>query len=49
MDPKMIAAAIAQNPNPSPNFNVYVGADAVAGAVVPVLVKDFRINPRSGR
>jgi hypothetical protein len=33
----------------SPQFNVYVGAESVAEAVVPVVVKDFRVNPRSGR
>ena len=30
----------------SPNFNVYVGADAVADAVVPVIAKDVRFTPR---
>ena len=33
----------------SPQFNVYVGADAVADAVVPVLSRDFHTNPRGGR
>jgi hypothetical protein len=32
-----------------PNFNVFVGAESVADAVVPVISKDFRVNPRSGR
>jgi hypothetical protein len=29
-----------------PNFNVYVGANAVADAVVPVIAKDVRFTPR---
>jgi hypothetical protein len=33
----------------SPQFNVYVGADAVADAVVPVISRDFRTSPRGGR
>jgi hypothetical protein len=33
----------------SPQFNVYVGADAVADAVVPVITRDFRTSPRGGR
>jgi hypothetical protein len=33
----------------SPTFNVYVGADAVADAVVPVISRDFRTSPRGGR
>lgn len=33
----------------SPQFNVYVGADAVADAVVPVLSRDFNTVPRGGR
>jgi hypothetical protein len=49
MDPGMIRAAIAQNPNPSPTYNVFVGAEAVADAVVPVIAGDVRITPRSGR
>lgn len=32
-----------------PPVNVYVGADRVADAVVPVIAKDVRVNPRSGR
>ncbi len=49
MDPKMIAAAIAQNPNPSPTYNVYVGGSAVAGAVVPILAREYSVNPKGGR
>jgi hypothetical protein len=30
----------------SPSFNVYVGADAVADAVVPVIARDVRFTPR---
>jgi phage-related protein len=33
----------------APPVNVYVGADRVADAVVPVIAKDVRVNPRSGR
>jgi hypothetical protein len=49
MDPAMIAAAIAQNPNPSPTYNVYVGGSAVAGAVVPILAREYSVNPKGGR
>jgi hypothetical protein len=33
----------------SPQFNVYVGAAAVADAVVPVLARDVSFTPRGGR
>ena len=49
MDPRMIAAAIAQNPNPSPTYNVFVGGSAVADAVVPILTRDYSVNPKGGR
>ena len=49
MDPRMIAAAIAQNPNPSPTYNVFVGGSAVADAVVPILARDYSVNPKGGR
>lgn len=49
LTPQMIAAAQAGRAGTDPNFNVYVGADAVAEAVVPVVAKDVRVNPRSGR
>jgi hypothetical protein len=33
----------------SPEFNVYVGGSAVAGAVVPILARDYAVNPKGGR
>ena len=39
----------AASPGFNQYYNVYVGATAVAKAVVPVVAKDVRINPRSGR
>lgn len=33
----------------SPTFNVYVGAETVATAVIPVIAKDINSNPRGGR
>jgi hypothetical protein len=50
-----VAAGTGRSPNPmearygAPPVNVYVGADKVADAVVPVVAKNFRVNPRSGR
>lgn len=49
LTPQMIAAAQAGRAGTDPTFNVYVGADAVAGAVVPVLARDFNTVPRGGR
>lgn len=33
----------------SPEFNVYVGGTAVADAVVPILTRDYSVNPKGGR
>jgi hypothetical protein len=33
----------------SPEFNVYVGGSAVADAVVPILTRDYSVNPKGGR
>jgi hypothetical protein len=33
----------------SPEFNVYVGGSAVAGAVVPILAREYSVNPKGGR
>jgi hypothetical protein len=33
----------------SPTFNVYVGAETVATAVIPVIAKDINSTPRGGR
>jgi hypothetical protein len=33
----------------SPEFNVYVGGSAVADAVVPILVRDYSVNPKGGK
>jgi hypothetical protein len=33
----------------SPEFNVYVAGSAVAGAVVPILAREYSVNPKGGR
>jgi hypothetical protein len=33
----------------SPEFNVYVGGSAVAGAVVPILAREYSVNPKGGK
>ena len=46
LTPQMIAAAQAGRAGTDSTFNVYVGADAVADAVVPVIARDVRFTPR---
>ncbi|NBW14228.1 MAG: hypothetical protein EBR82_40140 [Caulobacteraceae bacterium] len=33
----------------TPEFNVYVGGTAVADAVVPILARDYSVNPKGGK